>query len=53
MKKVIIIPVVLVALGPISTSFENYVAGIGIEIRVEHAQKTALLRTAKILRLIL
>ena len=34
-----VIPVVVGALGAISTGFENYVAAIKIEIKVEHAQK--------------
>ena len=42
MKEVIVIPVVVGALGAISTGFEKYIAAIGIEMRVEHAQKTAL-----------
>ena len=53
MKEVIVIPVVVGALGAISTGFEKYIAAIGIEMRVEHAQKTALLATARILRLVL
>ena len=51
MKKVIVIPVVVGTLGVISTGFEKYVAAIGIEIKVEHGQKTALPRAARILRL--
>ena len=39
MKKVIVIPVVVGALGAISTGFQKYVAAIGIEMKVEHAQK--------------
>ena len=50
MKEVTVIPVVVGALGAISTGFEKY---IGIKMRVEHAQKTALLGTARILRLVL
>ena len=56
MKEVIVIPVVVGALGAISTGFEKYIAAIGIEMRVEHAQKkqkTALLETARILKLVL
>ena len=53
MKEVIVIPVVLGTLGVISTGFEKYIAAIGIGMRVEHAQKTALLVTARILRLVL
>ena len=53
MKEVTVIPIVIDALGIISTAFEKYIAAIGIENRVEHAQKTALLGTARILRLVL
>ena len=51
MKEVIVIPVVVGTLGALSTFFEKYIAAIGIEMRVEHAKKTALLVTARILRL--
>ena len=40
MKEVIVIPVVLGALGAISTGFEKYIAATGIDMRVEHPQKT-------------
>ena len=53
MKEVIVIPVVVRALSAISTDFEKYIAAIGIEMRVEHAQETALLETARFLRLAL
>ena len=56
MKEVIVIPVVVGALGAISAGFVKYIAAIGIEMRVEHAQKkqkTALLETARILKLVL
>ena len=46
-------PVVVGALGAMSTGFEKYIAAIGIEMRVEHARKTALLEIAKILRMVL
>ena len=39
MKELIVIPVAVGALGAISTGFEKYIAAIGIERRVEHAQK--------------
>ena len=39
MKEVIVIPVVVGALSAISAGFEKYIAAIGIEMRVEHAQK--------------
>ena len=53
MEEVLVIPVVLGVLGAISTGFEKYIVAIGIEMRVEHAQKTALLGTASILILVL
>ena len=53
MKEVIVIPVVVGALGAISTGFEKYIEAIEIEMRVEHAQKAALLGAARILRLVL
>ena len=53
MKKVIVIPLVVGALGAISADFEKYVAAIGIDMKVEHAQKTTLLETTRILRLVL
>ena len=53
MKKVIAILVVVGVLGTISTGFEKCDGEIGIEMKVEHAQKTALLGTARILRLLL
>ena len=39
MKEVIVIPVVVGALSAISAGFEKHIASIGIEMRVEHAQK--------------
>ena len=53
MKKVVVIPIVVGALGTISTKFEKYIESLGIEIRIEHVQKLALLRTAKIIRKVL
>ena len=53
MKEATVIPIVVGALGAISTGFEKDIAAIGIEIRVEHSQKTDLLRTTRILRLVL
>ena len=37
MQEVIVIPVVVGALGTISTGFEKYIVAIEIEMRVEHA----------------
>ena len=51
-KKVTVIPVVVDALGAILTGFVKYIAAIEIEVKVEYAQKTALLGTARTLRLI-
>ena len=42
MKKVVI-PTVARALGTITTKFERYIESLGIEIRIEHVQKSALL----------
>ena len=53
MKKVVVIPVVIGALGAISIEFENHVKKLKLEIRIEHVQKTALLGTARILRKVL
>ena len=52
-RKVTVIPIVVGALGAITTRFEKFVMEAGIELRVEHVQKTALLGTARILRLVL
>ena len=53
MRNVEIIPVVVGALGAVSKQFEAYVEVIGIKMNIEHAQKTALLGSARILRLVL
>ena len=47
MKEVIVIPAVVGALGAILTGFENYIAAIGIEMRVEHAQKNSFIGDSK------
>ena len=52
MRKVIVVPVVVGALGAISVNFE-YTKRIGMNVRLEVIQKTALLGTAKILRKVL
>ena len=46
MKKVVVIPIIVGALGIITTKFEKYIESVGIEIRIEHAQTSALLGTA-------
>ena len=50
MRKVIVIPVVIGALGAVSVNFLNR---IGVNVKLEVIQKTALLGTAKILRKVL
>ena len=53
MRKVEIIPVIVGALGAVSKQFEEYVEAIGIKMNIEHAHKTALSGSARILRLVL
>jgi len=53
MQKVLVIPIVVGALGAVSTRFQKFVKDIGITLKIEYAQKTALLGTARILRLVL
>ena len=53
MQKVTIIPIVVGALGAITNRFGKFMQEIGIDIRIEHVQKTALLGTARLLRLVL
>ena len=53
MKKVKVIPVVIGALGAISDKFDKHTEEIGVQIRLQVIQKTALLGTARILRNVL
>ena len=53
MRKVIVIPVVIGALGAVSVNFKEYMKRIGVNVKLEVIQKTALLGTAKILRKVL
>ena len=53
MKKVVVIQIVVGALGTITTKFEKYIESLGIEITIEHVQKSALLGTARIIRKVL
>ena len=53
MRKVIVVSVVIGALGAVSVNFKEYVKRIGVNVRLEVVQKTALLGTAKILRKVL
>ena len=53
MKKVVVIPIVVGALGTITAKFEKHTENLGIEVRVEHVQKSALLGAARIIRKVL
>ena len=53
MRKVEVIPVVVGALGAIPKGLNKSLQNIGIRVRPEHVQKTALLGTARILRRVL
>ena len=53
MKKVAEIAIVVGVLGTIATKFEKYIESLGIEIRLQHVQKSALLGTAGIIRKVL
>ena len=53
MKKVAEIAIVVGVLGTIATKFEKYIESLGIEIRLQHVQKSALLGTARIIRKVL
>ena len=50
MKKVTAIPVVIRAVGCITYCLEGYMEKIGIDVKLQVIQKTALLGTARILR---
>ena len=52
-RKVSVIPVVIGAIGAVSTRSEKFIKDIRITLETEHAQKTALLGTARILRFVL
>ena len=46
MRKVIVVPVVIGALGAVSVNFKEYIRQIGVNVRLEVIQKTALLGSA-------
>ena len=52
-RKVIVVPVVIGTFGAVSVNFKEYMKRIGVNVRLEVIQKTALLGTAKILRKVL
>ena len=47
LKKVVVIPILVVALGTITTKFDKDIESLEIEIRIEYVQKSALLGTAR------
>ena len=53
MRKVIVVPVVIGALGAVSVNFKEYMRRIGVKVRLAIIHKTALLGTAKTLRKVL
>ena len=53
MKKVVVISIVAGALGTITTKFEKYIKSLGVEISIEHVEKSTLLGTARIIRNVL
>ena len=53
MRKVIVILVGIGALGAVSVNFKEYIKRIGVNVKLEVIQKTALLGTAKILKKVL
>ena len=53
MRKVIVVPVVIGALGAVLVNCKEYMKRIGVNVKLEVIQKTALLGTAKILRKVL
>ena len=53
MKKIFVIPIVVGALGTITTMFEKYIESLRTEIRIEHVQKSALLGIARTIRKVL
>ena len=50
MRKVLVVPVVIEALGAVSVNFKEYMKRIGVNVRLEVIQKTALLGTARVLK---
>ena len=53
MKTVTVIPIVIGALGAVTKRLQYWIDRMGLNIRVEHLQKTSLLGTARILRKVL
>ena len=53
MRKVIVVSIVIGALGAVSVNCKEYMRQIGVNVRLEIIQKTALLGSVKILRKVL
>ena len=53
MRKVIVVPVVIGALGAVSVNFGEYMKRLGVNVRLQVLKKTALLGTAEIRRKVL
>ena len=53
MKKVVVIPIVVGALQTIRAKFEEHIESLGIDIRIEQVQKSALFGTARVIRKVL
>ena len=53
LKKIVVVPVVVGALGCISKGFSGWIHTLGIKLNVEMVQKSVLLGTARILRKVL
>ena len=53
MRKVIVLLVVIEAIGAVSVNFNEYMKRIGVNVRLEVIQKTALLGKARILKQII
>ena len=50
LRKVEVVPIVVGALGAVTENIEKWIKKLGITVRLEHLQKTALLGTARIIR---
>ena len=53
MRKVLLVPVVIEALGAVSVNFNEYMKRMGVNVRFEVMQKTALLGITRVLKKVL
>ena len=53
MRKVLVVPVVIEALGAVSVNFKEYMKRMGVNVRLEVIQKTALLGITRVLKKVL